>query len=319
MNREIIYNLIVILGPTASGKTALAARLASELGSEIISADSRQVFRGMDIGTGKDLSEFCIDDKHIPYHLIDIIDPTDEFSVYDFQRLFYGLFEDCISREIAPVLVGGTGLYIDSVLRGYSMQKVPVNKGLRADLDGVALNTVADRLKTLRPGLHNTTDLFEKERAIRALEIALFERDNPTPKGNRPEIVPLVFGTRWDRPLLRDRISKRLKDRLDAGMVEEVARLHEEGISWEKLNYFGLEYRYIGLFLQGKLNRNDMFQKLNSAIHQFAKRQETWFRRMERHGIDINWIDDADYDRLKKIVNSKLTRSIKNIKNAPLP
>jgi len=313
MKKEGTCNLIVILGPTASGKTALATRLASELDSEIISADSRQVFRGMDIGTGKDLDEFSIDGKHIPYHLIDIIDPTDEFSVYDFQRLFYDLLEDFISREVVPVLVGGTGLYIDSILRGYSMQKVPVNEELRADLDGLDLKSIVDRLKILRPDLHNTTDLFEKERAIRALEIALFERDNPTPRESRPEVVPLVFGTRWDRSLLRDRITKRLKDRLDAGMVEEVERLHKEGISWEKLNYFGLEYRYIGQHLQGKLDRNDMFQKLNAAIHQFAKRQETWFRRMERHGIDINWIDDAAYDRLKEIVDSKLSSGMSNI------
>lgn len=306
MKKEDAYNLIVILGPTASGKTSLAARLASELDSEIISADSRQVFKGMDIGTGKDLAEFFIDGKHIPHHLIDIIDPTDEFSVYDFQKLFYKVFEDLISKEIVPVLVGGTGLYIDSVLRGYSMQKVPHNEELRAELDGADLDSIVTRLKTLRPELHNTTDLFEKERAIRALEIAIFEIDNPVQKENRPEIVPLVFGTRWDRSLLRDRITKRLKDRLDSGMIEEVERLHREGISWDKLDYFGLEYRYLGKYLQGELSRNDMFQKLNSAIHQFAKRQETWFRRMERHGININWIDNADYHHMKEIVHNEL-------------
>lgn len=306
MKKEDTCNLIVILGPTASGKTALAARLASELHSEIISADSRQVFRGMDIGTGKDLEEFVVNGKDIRHHLIDIVDPINEFSVYDFQKLFYDLFEDLLSKDVVPVLVGGTGLYIDSVLRGYSMQKVPVNEELRAELDGVALNNVVHRLKILKPDLHNTTDLFEKERAIRALEIAVFERDSPAQKESRPELAPLIFGTRWDRSVLRDRITNRLKERLHAGMVEEVERLHSNGISWEKLNYFGLEYRYIGEYLQGKLNRNDMFQKLNSAIHQFAKRQETWFRRMERHGIDINWIDNADYDRLKEIVDNKL-------------
>ena len=306
MNKGNKYNLIVILGPTASGKTALAAKLASELDSEIVSADSRQVFRGMDIGTGKDLDEFIINGRNIAYHLIDIIDPSDEFSVYDFQRLFYNLFEDLISRGIVPVLAGGTGLYIDSVLRGYSMQKVPHNEELRAELDGAGLDSIIERLKIIRPQLHNRTDLTEKERAIRALEIAIFERDNPPSREDRPQIVPLVFGTRWDRSHLRDRITKRLKERLDAGMVEEVERLHGEGISWEKLDYFGLEYRYIGKYLQGELSRNDMFQKLNSAIHQFAKRQETWFRRMERHGVDINWIDSADYDRMKEIVNNEL-------------
>jgi len=306
MNKGNKYNLIVILGPTASGKTSLAARLASELDSEIISADSRQVFKGMNIGTGKDLDEFVINGKNIPHHLIDIIDPACEFSVYDFQSLFYKVLKDLISREVIPVLVGGTGLYIDSVLRGYSMQKVPVNKELRAELDGAGLDSIIERLKTIRPQLHNRTDLTEKERAIRALEIAIFERDNRPSRKDRPQIVPLVFGTRWDRSLLRERITKRLKERLDAGMVEEVERLHGEGISWEKLDYFGLEYRYIGKYLQRELSRNDMFQKLNSAIHQFAKRQETWFRRMERHGVHINWIDSADYDRMKEIVNNEL-------------
>lgn len=306
MKKEDSCNLIVILGPTASGKTSLAARLASELDSEIISADSRQVFRGMDIGTGKDLDEFVVNGENIPHHLIDIIDPTDEFSVYDFQRLFYDLFEDLISREVVPVLVGGTGLYIDSVLSGYSMQKVPVNEELRTELERVDLNSIVDRLKILKPDLHNTTDLFEKERAIRALEIAIFEQDSVASRADRPEIVPLVFGTRWDRQILRERITTRLQERLESGMIEEVERLHSEGISWEKLDYFGLEYRYIGQYLQGKLNRNDMFQKLNSAIHKFAKRQETWFRRMERHGINIHWIDNADYDQLKEIADNEL-------------
>lgn len=305
MNKEN-YNLIVILGPTASGKTSLAARLASELDTEIISADSRQVFRGMDIGTGKDLDEFVVKGKNIPYHLIDIIEPMGEFSVYDFQKRFYDVFKELRSRELLPILVGGTGLYIDSVLRGYQMQKVPTNGELRAELDGEEVDSIVERLKEMRPDLHNTTDLLEKDRVIRALEIAIYERDNPVPLESRPEVIPLVFGTRWERKLLRERITRRLKERLDAGMIEEVERLHKDGTSWEKLDYFGLEYRYIGQYLQGKLNRNDMFQKLNSAIHQFAKRQETWFRRMERHGIDIHWIDNADYDRLKEVVDNEL-------------
>ena len=309
MKSDAACNLIVILGPTASGKTALAARLASEIKSEIISADSRQVFRGMDIGTGKDLAEFSIAGRHIPCHLIDIKDPTEEFSVYDFQRLFYGLFEDLLSRKVLPILIGGTGLYLDSVLRKYSMQKVPINEELRAELKGEELNSIVKRLKILRPALHNTTDTFNMDRATRALEIALFERDNPhagmPPTG--PEIIPLVFGTRWDRDILKERITKRLKERLDAGLVEEVERLHMEGISWEKLDYFGLEYRYIGRYLQGELSRNGMFQKLNAAIQKFAKRQETWFRRMERHGIEINWIDKADYNQLKDIVDKRFS------------
>ena len=186
------------------------------------------------------------------------------------------------------------------------MQKVPANEALRKTLEGEEVNSIVDHLKTLKPDLHNTTDLFEKERAIRALEIAIFEQDSVASRADRPEIVPLVFGTRWDRQILRERITTRLQERLESGMIEEVERLHSEGISWEKLDYFGLEYRFIGQFLQGHINRNDMFQKLNSAIHKFAKRQETWFRRMERHGIDINWIDNADYDQLKEIADNEL-------------
>ncbi len=300
------YNLIVILGPTASGKTTLAARLAAKLDFEVISADSRQVYRGMDIGTGKDLGEFVVKGKKIPYHLIDIIDPSDEFSVFDFQKRFFEAFEEIRSREIIPVLAGGTGLYIDSVLRKYSMRDVPVNETLRATLDGEDVNRIVERLNALKPDLHNTTDLLEKDRAIRALEIVLYEKENPLSGEENPEIIPLVFGTRWERKALRERITKRLKERLNSGMIEEVERLHAGGLSWERLDYFGLEYRFVGQFLQGTLNRNDMFQKLNAAIHNFAKRQETWFRRMERHGIEIHWIDNADYDRMKEIVDNKV-------------
>ena len=296
------YNLIVILGPTASGKTSIATRLAAKLDTEIISADSRQVFKGMDIGTGKDLDEFIVNGKNIPHHLIDIIEPTEEFSVYDFQNRFYAIFEKLASKDVIPILVGGTGLYIDSILRGYTMQKVPLDNALRLELEDKDLEEITLRLKGLRPDVHNTSDILEKQRAIRALEIALYESKNIAPQDDRPEILPLVFGTRWDRQILKGRITKRLKERLESGLIEEVQRLHRTGISWEKIDYFGLEYRFIGQHLQGKLNRNDMVQKLNSAIHKFAKRQETWFRRMERHGVHIHWLDEADYEQLSKIV-----------------
>ena len=299
------YNLIVILGPTASGKTTLATRLTFELNSEVISADSRQVYRGMDIGTGKDLGEFVVNGSQIPYHLIDIIAPTEEFSVFDFRKRFFEAFEGIRARGIVPVLAGGTGLYLDSVLRGYVMHHVPVNEGLRGEVEGDAVERIVERLKAVRPELHNTTDLIEKERAVRALEIALYEKENPADEDASLDIKPLVFGVRWERPVLRKRITERLKERMSKGMIEEVERLHEEGLSWERLDYFGLEYRFVGQFLQGKLNRNDMFQRLNSAIHQFAKRQETWFRRMERQGIEIHWIDTADYDQMKAIVDDE--------------
>lgn len=301
------YNLITILGPTASGKTALAARLAADLGSQIISADSRQVYRGMDIGTGKDLDEFEVDGRNIPCHIIDIIDPSEEFSLYDFQKIFFEVFDKLNSTGGIPILVGGTGLYIDSVLRGYSMHEVPINDVLRKEMDGQSVEAITERLKIIRPDLHNTTDLMEKERAIRALEIAIYERDHEVPKKVQPEIYSIVFGTRWERKELKERITRRLKERLNSGMIEEVEKLHSQGISWEKLDYFGLEYRYVAQFLQGKINRNDMFQRLNSAIHNFAKKQETWFRRMERHGVKIHWIDKADYGTMKAIIDDKLS------------
>jgi len=299
------YNLIVILGPTASGKTHLAVRLAGETGSEIISADSRQVFRGMDIGTGKDLDEFKVEGKEVPAHLIDIMEPGEDFSVYNFQKGFYAAFHETRERGIIPILVGGTGLYLDAVLRGYSMQEVPINEGLRREFEGENIANIADLLKAINPALHNTTDLLDKNRAIRALEIALFEKEHPPDDPHIPHISPIVFGIRWERKVLRERITKRLKERLEKGLIEEVERLHKEGISWERLDYFGLEYRFIGHYLQGLSDKNEMFSRLNTAIHQFAKRQETWFRRMERHGIKIHWIENADYGRLKEILDGE--------------
>jgi tRNA dimethylallyltransferase len=278
-------NLLVILGPTASGKTRLGVAAAQHFAGEIISADSRQVFRGMDIGTGKDLAEY----GDIPYHLIDIADAGGEFSVFDFQQHFVTAFKDIQSRGRLPMLVGGTGLYLDAALRRYQLVKVPENPALRAELAELELTALQQRLLQVRPEQHNTSDLQDRERLVRAIEIATGERDTaPLPL---PAIEPLVFGVRWDRPVLRQRITERLKQRLAEGMIEEVLHLHESGIPYANLEYYGLEYRLIAQHLQGQLNRNDMFQKLNSAIHQFAKRQETWFRRMQKQGVVIHWLN----------------------------
>jgi len=300
-------NLVVILGPTASGKTRLAVRLARAMGSEVISADSRQVYRGMDIGTGKDLDEYRPDGVAVPYHLIDICDPQEEFSVFEFQRLFYDCYVRLRTRGIVPVLVGGTGLYIDSVLKGYDMREVSEDRSLRAELAGADDQTLAERLKAALPRLHNTTDLADRGRLIRAIEIAEAAQDGRSQEEEtvRPEIVPLVIGVRWDRAELRRRITRRLQERLAAGLIGEVAHLHEAGIGWERLDAFGLEYRYVSLYLRGILDEKQMVAQLNTRIHQFAKRQETWFRRMERQGTPIHWIDGDD-DTALEVITGRL-------------
>lgn len=282
------FNLLTILGPTASGKTRLAVALAQELSGEIISADSRQVFRQMDIGSGKDLHEY----GEIPYHLIDIIDPGAEFSVFAFQRLFIQAFEEISSRGKLPVLCGGTGLYLDAALRGYRMVEVPENSSLRAELAQKSDQELIVLLQQLVPNQHNNSDLTDRNRTIRAIEIASFE-SQAREEEPFPAVQPLIIGIQWERTLLRQRITKRLRQRLETGLLEEVKNLHASGIPWERLEYYGLEYRFVAAFLQGKMNRNDLFQKLNAAIHDFAKRQETWFRRMERNGVVINWVDGA--------------------------
>ena len=291
-------NLIVVLGPTASGKTHFGVQLAQQLNGEIISADSRQVFRGMDIGTGKDLTEY----GDTPYHLIDILDSGAEFSVFAFQKLFYQTFEEITDRDKLPLLVGGTGLYLDAALRGYRMVEVPENPELRDQLQKVPLASLQQRLLKLRPQQHNSSDLDDRDRLVRAIEIAEGETAASDAQPAPAELNPVIFGIRWDRTVLRQRITTRLKQRLNEGMIEEVERLHSAGVSWERLDYYGLEYRFIAQHLQGKLNRNDMTQKLNSAIHQFAKRQETWFRRMERQGTEIHWLD-ATGDLLTDTLN----------------
>ena len=302
--RYTTMNLIVILGPTASGKTKLAAILAKDLGGEIISADSRQVYRGLDIGTGKDLNDYRVNGEMVPHHLIDIVAPADEFSVFDYQERFACCFADITARNHLPIMVGGTGLYIDAVLKGFRMVKVPENAGLRAELQGEELGALIEMLRKLNPVLHNTTDFQDRQRLIRAIEIAEYSRQHGgAGEGRLPPLNPLIIGLRWERSVLRRRITCRLEERLASGMVDEVRRLHDECIcNWERMHFLGLEYRYVALYLQDKLSYQDMFQQLNTRIHQFAKRQETWFRRMEKQGATINWLEYPDYEKLKRLV-----------------
>ena len=259
-----------------------------------MSADSRQVYRGMDIGTGKDLGEYIVDGIPVPYHVIDVAEPGHLFSVFEFQQRFYECFREITARGRMPLVVGGTGLYIESILREYRMMPVPENAALREELEALGMWGSGSEAPYLNPALHNTTDLTGRERLIRAIEIAEHtSKHGSRDEIERPDIVPLVIGVRWDRNVLRERITKRLKERLEQGMIEEVQRLHDSGIPWERLDEMGLEYRYVSLYLQGKLTYEEMFKTLNIRIHQFAKRQDTWFRGMERRGITIRWIEGA--------------------------
>lgn len=281
------FNLIVILGATATGKTRVGVQVARSLDGEIISADSRQVYQGMDLGTGKDLGEY----GEIPYHLIDIKNPGEEFNVFEFKQAFVQAFHAIQSRGKLPLLVGGTGLYLEAVLLGYQLPEVPEDPAFHKELSASSMADLCERLKRTKPELHNTTDLTDRRRLIRALEIAEFTLKVPPPRVDPPELKPVVFGIQWDRQVLRQRITQRLKERINGGMIAEVKTLLEAGLSYEKLDFYGLEYRYAARYLKGELSRNDMFQKLNSAIHQFAKRQETWFRRLERKGVEIHWVE----------------------------
>jgi tRNA dimethylallyltransferase len=280
-------NLLVVLGPTASGKTCLGVEAARRLGGEIISADSRQVYRGLDIGSGKDLAEY----GDVPYHLIDVVTPGYEYSLFDFAQNFSEAYRVIEGQGRLPLLVGGTGLYLDAVLRDYRLVMVPEDPVLRQELAGQPLADLADRLRRLRPDLHNSTDLEDRARLVRAIEIAQGEARPDAMPIELPELRAKVYGISWPRELLRQRITRRLRERLDHGLIEEVEALHAQGVSWETLDYYGLEYRFVAQHLQGVLSRNDLFQKLNSAIHQFAKRQETWFRRMQKQGVEIVWLD----------------------------
>lgn len=293
-------NLITILGPTAVGKTFLGASLANYFGGEIISADSRQVYRGMDIGTGKDLDDYIIDGKTVPYHLIDVIEPDDEFNLFLFNKQFYQAYNEITSRKKIPFLVGGTGLYLHSILKGYNLNKVEFDDKRFSELNNLTIEQLTSIFKKLNPPLHNTTDMLIKDRIIRAIIIAESGNNNEVEK---KKISSLIIGVKLEREEIKKRITARLKHRLENGMIEEVKRLIDEGISFERLDLFGLEYKFLGKYLKGELNYNDMFQKLNSAIHSFAKRQMTWFRKIEREGIKINWIDGPDFEAAKQIIS----------------
>lgn len=283
-------NLITILGPTASGKTALAVSLAVKLDAEIISADSRQIYRRMDIGTGKDLSEYTIEDTTIPYHLIDICEPGYKYNLYEYQRDFKIIYKNICDRKKTPILCGGTGLYIETVLKGYSMPQVPENKDLRESLKQKSLPELEAILKTYKT-LHNTTDVDSCKRAIRAIEIAEYYRLQPPGTLEDKPIESFIIGVDIEREKRREKISARLRSRLDEGMVEEVKKLLDEGIPAEDLIYYGLEYKYLTEYIIGELSYEEMISKLEIAIHQFAKRQMTWFRGMERRGFTIHWLD----------------------------
>lgn len=287
-----MFNLLSIIGPTASGKTALAVRMSAELDGEIISADSRQVYRGMDIGTGKDLEEYRIGERVIPYHLIDILEAGAKYNVFEYQNDFFNVFEDCRQRGVFPVLCGGSGLYVEAVLKGYRLLEVPVNEPLRESLKGFSLPELAERLATYKR-LHNTTETDTPKRAIRAIEIEEYYRTHPREEKSMPSVHALIVGVDVNREVRRERITQRLHDRLQQGMVEEVRRLLKEGVKPEDLIYYGLEYKYLTLYLTGRLAYEEMVEKLNIAIHQFAKRQMTWFRKMEREGFPIRWLDAA--------------------------
>lgn len=282
-------DLITILGPTASGKTAVAVRLAAALDAEIISADSRQVYRRMDIGTGKDLAEYTYQGRTVPYHLIDIVEPGTKYNVYEYQRDFLAAYEDIRRRGRRVIVCGGTGLYLESVLRGYRLSPVPQNPELRESLSGKTLEELTAILASYKT-LHNTTDVDTPARAIRAIEIADYNRRTPTDERPFPTLTSTTIGIDIDREVRRERITRRLKARLREGMVNEIKGLLAEGIRPDDLIYYGLEYKYLTLYATGRLTADEMFRELEIAIHQFAKRQMTWFRGMEKRGVPIRWM-----------------------------
>lgn len=295
------YDLITVLGPTASGKTRFAVQLADRLGAEIISGDSRQVYRRMDLGTGKDLDDYRIGDRSVPYHLIDIVEPGTKYNVFEYQRDFLAAYNDIRRRGRKAVLCGGTGLYIESVLRAYRLSPVPQNPELRERLADKSLEELTALLATYK-SLHNTTDVDTAQRAIRAIEIEEYYRQTPLDRRPFPKIESLTLGVDVCREVRRERISQRLRKRLDEGMCGEVERLLAEGIKPEDLIYYGLEYKYVTLYVTGQITFDEMAQQLEIAIHQFAKRQMTWFRGMERRGTPILWIRlGEDFDETLRL------------------
>lgn len=289
------YNCVIILGPTAVGKTAIGVAVARAFNGEIISADSRQTYRHLDIGSGKDLADYAEskDGAAVPYHLIDITELPAEYNVYNYQQDFYKAFKDITGRGKLPVIVGGTGMYLDAIVRDYQLVILPENKKLHEELEATPLEVLAARLMELQPDLHTKGDLLEKDRVIKALEIIEAKKNGvDSTSVQRPEINPLIIGTTLPRPQMWENISIRLKERLDGGMLEEVQSIHDNGITWERLEKLGLEYRFCSQFLQGKIvTKEELFEGLFIAIRQFAKRQETWFRMMEKKGVEIKWLE----------------------------
>lgn len=293
-----MQKMITILGPTASGKTSLAAALAARIDAEIISADSRQVYRGMTIGTGKDLDDYRQGDRLIPYHLIDICEPGTKYNLFQYQQDFHLIYNNIVARGVRPILCGGTGLYIESVLKGYALSPVPQNQALRDELADKSLAELTEMLEDLKHRnhsvMHNRTDVDTAQRAIRAIEIETYNLEHPTDNRTLPPIDSVIIGVDINREERRRKITQRLKQRLEEGMVDEIRQLLNRGIAPENLIYYGLEYKFVTEYVIGKTSYEEMFRQLEIAIHQFAKRQMTWFRGMERRGFTIHWIDALD-------------------------
>ncbi|MBO5016232.1 MAG: tRNA (adenosine(37)-N6)-dimethylallyltransferase MiaA [Bacteroides sp.] len=303
------YDLITILGPTASGKTPLAAALADKLQTEIISADSRQVYRRMDLGTGKDLADYAVNGHAIPFHLIDIVEPGTKYNVFEYQRDFLKAYQEVAAKGKLPILCGGTGMYLESVLKGYRLIPVPENPALRASLEGKSLEELTALLASYKK-LHNSTDVDTPKRAIRAIEIEEYYKQQPVEHREFPQLNSLIIGVDIDRELRREKITRRLKQRLEEGMIDEVRNLLAEGIAPEDLIYYGLEYKYLTLHATGQLTFEEMFLQLETAIHQFAKRQMTWFRGMERRGFTIHWLDatlptEEKVEKIEQLLNTR--------------
>jgi tRNA dimethylallyltransferase len=305
-----IYDLLVVTGPTASGKTSLAATIAYRVGGEIISADSRQVYRGMNLGTGKDYEDYLVNGTHIPCHLIDIAEPGYKYNVFEYQRDFNKVYSDLKKRKTFPVVCGGSGMYADSIVTGYKMFEVPSDSGLRIELEKKSIEELKEILSTFK-NLHNSTDIDTRKRVIRAIEIEHSSRNKGKTYSGFPEVRALLIGIMLDRDTRRKRITERLKQRLQSGMVDEVKHLIDQGINTDTLIYYGLEYKFITFYLTGKISYEEMVRDLEIAIHQFAKRQMTWFRGMERKGIKINWLDGelSMEEKVEKVMELLLVES----------
>lgn len=305
-----IYDLLVVTGPTASGKTSLAATIAYRVGGEIISADSRQVYKGMNLGTGKDYEDYLVNGTHIPCHLIDIAEPGYKYNVFEYQRDFNKVYSDLKRRKAFPVVCGGSGMYADSIVTGYKMFEVPSDSGLRIELEKKSIEELKEILSTFK-NLHNSTDIDTRKRVIRAIEIEHSSRNKGKTFSGFPEVRALLIGIMLDRDTRRKRITERLKQRLHSGMVDEVKHLIDQGINTDTLIYYGLEYKFITFFLTGKISYEEMVRDLEIAIHQFAKRQMTWFRGMERKGIKIHWLDGelSMEEKVEKVMGLLLVES----------